>query len=988
MSSGVAAFVGSLLQCPKIGPQITCHREFEALAPEFGANRLPWSVPVANLLKQAGMSLYSHQADATDHIRAGHSIVVSTPTASGKSLIYNLPVLDMRLRDPDARALYLFPLKALAQDQLLAFRALCASWPEAARPTADIYDGDTSDYRRRRIRNDPPTALLTNPEMLHLSLLPFHQSWTTFLANLSYVIVDEAHIYRGVFGSHMAQVFRRLNRIAGLYGANPVYIFCTATLGNPDELAGRLLGRSQNPVLIHRSGAPRGKRHFILVNPDNSAATCAIDLLKRSLEQGLRVIVYCHTRRMAELISIWAGSESGEWQNRISSYRAGYLPEERREIEARMASGELQAVVSTSALELGIDIGGLDVCILVGYPGTVTQTLQRGGRVGRAGQESVVILVAGDDAMDQYFARHPDNFFSRPPERAAINPDNESILKRHLECAAAELPLVASEPWLQGQAAQKMALALEREGLLARSADGSQLIAQRKRPQRQVDLRGSGSSYILEDGNGAIVGTIDGFCAWKETHPGAVYLHHGRSYVIRELDSGRMRIRMEHEKTGWFTRVRSRKQTEILSCDRRKSLGSSAIMAGRLRITETITGYERRATAGNRLLNVTPLQAPPQIYETDGIWFVIPDAIRLLLEAEFLHFMGSIHALEHAVIALLPLEVMADRNDFGGISIPVHPQIGLPAVFIYDGLPGGAGLCSAAYDRAGELLQATLCAIAECKCEDGCPGCIQSPKCGAGNRPLSKAGAQRLLREMLAPGSAGAEICSAVEIMPAADFSALEIPAPAMKLQFPEQPQVAQTASQAAPPANYVVLDVETRRSAAEVGGWHNADQMGVSVAVLYDSSADSYIAYEQDRLAEMFARMASASLVIGFNTLRFDYKVLAPFAAASQPEFAGLHQLPSLDLLLKVSERLNYRVGLDNLCRATLNAPKSTDGLQALRWWQEGNLDEIRAYCRRDVELTRELYLFGLRNGYVLFTNKAGAKTRVPVDFTFQSSG
>lgn len=996
--NAVRDYVDSLLACPKLGPLITCHRPIPAAPAEYGENRLPWPQAIANLLNGKGIRLFSHQALATDHIRAGHSIVAATPTASGKSMIYNLPALERHLRDPEARSLYLFPLKALAQDQLAAFRALCEPWPEDARPKAAIYDGDTSDYMRRKIRNDPPNALITNPEMLHLGIMPYHHNWATFLASLQYVIVDEAHTYRGVFGSHMAQVFRRLNRVCERYGAKPTYIFCTATLGNPDELAGRLMGRPDcpKPVLINKSGAPQSKRHFIFVNPDQAASTCAIDLLKRSLERGLRTIVYCQSRRMTELVSVWAGSEAGEWQNRISSYRAGYLPEERRDIEARMASGDLMAVVSTSALELGIDIGGLDVCILVGYPGTITQTLQRGGRVGRAGRESAVILVAGDDAMDQYFAKHPEDFFSRPPEKATVNPHNEIILKRHLECAAAELPLGINESWLKEPGATSAIASLESEGLLARSASGREWLAVRKRPQRNIDLRGSGMSYALEDESGQAIGLLDGFRAWKEAHPGAVYLHRGKSYIVNEIDSGRMRISLSRKNVGWFTRARSRKETAILEETGRRAFGDCVVFKGRLRISEQITGYERRAASGNKLLNIMPLDAPLQVFETEGFWFAIPDEIRAAMEAQFLHFMGSIHALEHAIIGLLPLEVMADRNDFGGISIPMHPQLGLPAVFIYDGLPGGAGLCQAAYERAPEILASTFKAISGCSCEDGCPSCIQSPKCGAGNRPLSKAGALDLLARLRAAGPHGLDICEKLKISPAPDFNEIDFP-PAHMVQgsaetgatpavVPENPASAPpsptNAPSASPPARYMVFDVETRLSANEVGGWDKADKMGISVAVLYDSGEDKYFTYEQDALPAMFARMAKTDLLIGFNSFRFDYKALEPFANALESPL-NLAALPGLDLLQRIYQRLNYRVSLDNLCRATLGAPKIADGLQALKWWKEGKIAEIAKYCQKDVELTKELYLFGLREKYLLFANKAGAKTRVPVDFS-----
>lgn len=1002
-STGVGEYIAALLASARLGNQVTHHRLLPGAEPVFALNRLPWPRAVGKLLEERGVRLYSHQALATDHIRAGHAVVVATPTASGKSLIYNLPVLERHLHDPDARALYLFPLKALAQDQLAAFSALTAAWPEAARPTAALYDGDTSDHFRRKIRRDPPTVLVSNPEMLHLGILPHHEQWAAFLAGLSFVVVDEAHTYRGVFGAHMAQVFRRLNRLAGRYGARPTYVLCTATVGNPGELAAGLIGAGDGagtgeaaaPVVIDQSGAPRGPRHFVFLNPEQSPATAAIDLLKAALARHLRTIVYCRSRRMTELVSLWAGSQSGPYKERISAYRAGFLPEERRAVEARMASGELLAVVSTSALELGIDIGGLDVCILVGYPGTVMATLQRGGRVGRARQESAVIVVAGEDALDQYFARNPEDFFSRPPEKAVVNPDNEVILARHLECAAAELPLATDEPWLQSTGARRAVRELCAKSLLLQSADGAQWLAARKRPQRLVDLRGTGQSYSIEDQDGAVIGSVDGFRAWRETHPGAVYLHRGRTYVIEEVDPGRARILAKEARVSWFTRTRGQKSTDILEETERRALGRALVCRGRLRITERITGYEKRSTSGNRLLTIVPLDAPPQVFETEGLWYVIPDGIRAGLEERFLHFMGSIHALEHAVIGLLPLQVMADRNDFGGISIPLHPQVGLPCVFVYDGLPGGAGLTRQAFANARDLLEATRRAVRACPCEDGCPSCVHSPKCGSGNRPISKQGALALLDELLAPGNEGETLFRELRVSPAPERLEVQemrgedqqdVPADVCPPQ-PGREEYMDKNSTAAPdgltahvptppPRHYVVFDVETRRSAAEVGGWHKAGQMGVSVAVLYDSLADDYFSYSQDELPTLFERLRAADLVVGFNSLRFDYAVLAPFAPYE------LRGLPGLDLLQRVQERLNYRVSLNNLGQASLGEPKSADGLQALQWWKEGRYEAIAAYCRKDVDLTRRLYLFGLREGYLLFSNKAGQRVRVPVDF------
>lgn len=1068
---GVAEYVRALLTSDKLGPQVRHHRCEPARAAVYAESRLPWPAAIRRTLEERGLSgLYSHQALATDHIRAGHSVVVATPTASGKSLIYNLPVLERHLRDSEARALYLFPLKALAQDQLAGLQRLVAGWPEEARPTAALYDGDTSDHFRRKIRRDPPTVLISNPEMLHLALLPHHEQWAPFLAGLSHIVVDEAHTYRGVFGAHMAGVFRRLNRLAAHYGATPSYVFCTATVGNPGELAASLSGLDllpgrQPPVVVDQSGAPQGARHYVFLDPDQSPATAAIDLLRAALARKLRTIVYCRSRRMTELVSLWAGSLSGPWAGRISAYRAGFLPEERRQIEARMASGELLAVVSTSALELGIDIGGLDVCILVGYPGTIMSTLQRGGRVGRAQQESAVVLVAGEDALDQYFMSHPEDFFSRPAEKAVVNPWNEVILARHLECAAAELPLSARDPWLAPAPAQEALRALAGQGRLLLSADGSQWLAARKRPQRLVDLRGTGRSFVIEDSEGTVIGSVDGFRAWRETHVGAVYLHRGRSYVIEEMDPAEGRVRARQAKVDWFTRVRGHKSTDILEELERRPLGRGVVCRGRLRIIDTITGYEKRSTRDNRLLTIVPLEAPPQIFETEGLWYVIPESCRQRLEEDFVHFMGSIHACEHTAIGMLPLLVMADRNDFGGISIPLHPQTGLACVFIYDGLPGGAGLTRQAFGHARELLEVCAAVIEACPCEDGCPSCVHSPKCGSGNRPISKAGALRLIRDLLAPGAdaEGEALCADLRISPPpellpprpVDEPAAPVPPPVPDMaaimaawagQAPaaapagaegqagqgartsaagdvkkggtvttddvssreaclegsggevsvtgSSPQDGPSAAAAGdagkarvrpepgvgavgrPPEHYLVFDVETRRSAAEVGGWNRADRMGVSIAVAYDSRAGDFFTYTQEALPELFARMRAAQLVVGFNSFRFDYAVLSAFAPFD------LRALPGLDLLRRVQDSLKYRVSLDNLGQATLDEPKSADGLQALRWWQEGRLDDIAAYCRKDVDLTRRLYLFGLEHGWLLFTNKAGQRVRVPVDF------
>lgn len=1013
-AGGIAEYVAALTCSTTVGPQVTSHTVLPVAHARYAETARPWPRAMAGVLRDLGIpSLYSHQAEAIDALRSGRDVVVATPTASGKSLIYGLPVLEGFLRDPDARSLFLFPLKALARDQLASFKGLTAQWPEAARPLAAVYDGDTTPHFRRKIRENPPHALLTNPEMLHLSLLPHHHLWATLFSGLSLVVVDEAHTYRGVLGAHMAQIFRRLLRVAALYGARPRFAFCSATVGNPAELAALLTGRDPVPVL--ESGAPRGKRHYVFINPLESASTMAIKLLKSALRRNLRTIVYCQSRRMTELISLWASEKAGPYAGRISAYRAGFLPEERREIEDRMGSGALLAVISTSALELGIDIGGLDLCILVGYPGTVMATLQRGGRVGRGNRESAVMLVAQEDALDQYIVRHASDFFSRPPERAVLNPENPVILERHLECAAAELPLrpgsMPDAAWMT-PAVLRRAETLERRGLLLRSGDGKELLAARKRPHRHVSLRGTGNTVSIESREGELIGSVDGARALREAHPGSIYLHLGRHFEITELDLGAGRALARPFTPSWYTRTRGHKDTDILSLDASRRVAGIALSRGRLRITDTVTGYEKRATRNGQMLGVTPLDLPPIIFETEGFWLQVPKCSQDAIEAARMHFMGAIHALEHALIGILPLIVMADRNDFGGISTPMHLQTGTPSVFVYDGMPGGAGLSREAFRRAEELFAHTLRVIAECPCEFGCPSCVHSPKCGSGNRPIDKEAAFELLSLLLGQSERAAAEADALLAAPPSGLEDRDEPRePAVAAHGaeyrpePERGAAFLSVSAEGPrpspergaagggadepggsvadepacetpsgaPRDFVVLDVETRRSAAEVGGWHRASRMGVSVAVLYDSQTGAFTSYTQERIPELAAVLAAAPLVVGFNLVRFDYTVLEPHA----PGFS-FRALPTLDMLLKVHERLSYRVSLGNLAKATLNAPKSADGLMALQWWKEGRLDEIETYCRMDVALTRDLYLFGRDNGYLLFTNKAGKSVRV----------
>lgn len=492
----VAEYLSSLLNSEQYGPQVVAQRTFPPSEPVFGATDSVLPHALNDVLEKNGIhKLYSHQAKAIDLVLHQKNVLVATPTASGKSLIYNLPVLSNLITNPHSKALYLFPLKALAQDQVKNIENMSVHLPEhfemRGRAAAAIYDGDTSAYHRKKIRENLPGILVTNPDMLHMALLPYHDLWGNLFCNLTHVVIDEVHTYRGVFGSHMAWVIRRFKRICKLYGSDPVFVLSSATVGNPEELGTNIIS---DPVeIITSSGTPRPPRNVALFNPLDSAPYAATMLLEAAVRRGLRTIVYTQSRKMTELITMWTTKRIAELKDKITSYRAGFLPEDRRKIEKKLADGSLLGVISTSALELGIDIGNLDICILVGYPGSMMATWQRAGRVGRSQQESLVVLVGHEDALDQYFMRHPDDFFSRDVEAIVLNPDNPTIIKQHLTCAAAEAPLTADDP-LCSTGNQNLLDTLTREGKLLCSADGNTWFSARKYPQRDVSLRGGGGT--------------------------------------------------------------------------------------------------------------------------------------------------------------------------------------------------------------------------------------------------------------------------------------------------------------------------------------------------------------------------------------------------------------------------------------------------------------------------------------------------------------
>ena len=960
-NGSVAEYLAALKSSPGLGRQVVHHEELAEQPAVYARNRIDWPQVLDMALRQMGIDgLYQHQVSATDAVRRGENVIVATPTASGKSLIYNLPVFEQIMRAPDSTALYLFPLKALAQDQLRAIQELAAMLPEELVPAAAIYDGDTTAYQRKKLRERPPNILITNPDMLHLSMLGYHSAWAGFFARLTHVILDEVHTYRGIFGSHMAWVLHRLKRICAYYGSRPQFILSSATVANPDELARDLLGAEA--TVISESGAPRAKRHFVFINPLDSAATAASHLIEASLKRGLRTIVYTQSRKLTELVSIWTQQRLGKLANKLTSYRAGYLPEERREIEARLSDGSLLGVIATSALELGIDIGDLDICILVGYPGTVMTTWQRGGRVGRKQNESLIILVALEDSLDQHFMRNPGDFFSREVEATVLNPLNRTIVKRHLICAAAEQPIKTDEPLVQDAAVREVVDELVQEASLLLTADGNYWVGSRKYPHREVDLRGTGQTLVIRNNtDGSALGAIDFMRCFKECHPGAVYLHRGKTWLITGLDLETHEVTAVRKNVNYFTRTMGSKTTEILKTYHTADRHNFRVSFGYLRVTDTVTGFQRRLVAGQKLISMEQLDLPPLVFETEGLWIEIPEAVQKSIEREQYHFMGGIHALEHGAISIFPLLVLCDRNDVGGIAHPFHEQLSKAAVFIYDGYPGGVGLARKAFEKIDELLYLTKKTISDCPCELGCPSCVHSPKCGSGNRPIDKQSALEILAALLQDGTTAADRARTGGII-AQEFRAAG----------PEKKII-----KTVPPARYGVFDVETQRSAAEVGGWHRADRMGISVAVLYDSVCDSFKTYLEKDIPDLIRDLQTFDLVVGFNNKRFDNRVLSAYSVFN------LAALPTLDIMEKISDRLGYRLSLDRLAEHTLGVKKTADGLQALKWYKEGRMEEIINYCRQDVKITRDIFLFGLENRYLLFKNKAGSIVRLPVDFS-----
>jgi DEAD/DEAH box helicase domain-containing protein len=695
--------------------------------------------------------LYSHQRAAYE-AAASSNLVITSGTASGKSLAFNLPVLEGIARDPKRRALYLYPTKALAQDQA---RSLAALRPPNLREA--IYDGDTPREERPTIRRRG-NLVLSNPDMLHVGILPNHKSWGDFLANLDWVVVDEAHTYRGVFGSHVANVLRRLRRVARAYGSEPRFLLASATIANPVGLAEELVGTPFE--LIDDDGAPRTGREIVMWNPPlidkatgtrRSALGEAADLLAELVSHGVRTICFLKSRRGIELIQRFARESleargKPELAARIAPYRGGYTPQQRREIEARLSAGELLAVVATDALELGIDIGELDAAICVTFPGTVASLRQMWGRAGRR-RRGLAVYVAGQDALDQFFCRHPEEFIGRPVEAAILDHASEQIAARHMVAAAYELPLSGEDAEVLGPEWRQRAERLVSAGQL-REAGGRVLPQSSEFVAAKLPLRSASadSVAVIERDSGEMLGLVEAERAFTTIHPGAIYLHLGRSYEVEQLDLRGRRAVVSRFDGDWYTRPKKETEIYIERVREQRSTSGVELHFGEVSVSEQVIAYQRVSIAEQEPFDIVALELPEQQFVTQALWYVLPERLSGVLPPDVL--LGALHATEHGQIAVLPLIAMCDRWDIGGLSTNVHFQTGRSTIFISDGHPGGVGITLRGYEQFERLLGDAERLIAECPCEAGCPSCVQSPKCGNLNEPLHKAGALELMRQM------------------------------------------------------------------------------------------------------------------------------------------------------------------------------------------------------------------------------------------------
>ncbi|MBM3330389.1 DEAD/DEAH box helicase [candidate division WOR-3 bacterium] len=700
----------------------------------------PLPKPLADLVGKLGIpKLYKHQVELLGHARAGRNVIITTATASGKTLAFNLPVFETMLDSRSATALYLYPMKAVTQDQLKVIRGFERGLGLDLRPA--VYDGDTPADKRSRIRQRS-RIVLSNPYELH-QILPYHYQWQSFYRNLRYCIIDEAHTYRGVFGSNVAQLLRRFRRICAYHGSDPQFFLASASIANPLELAEKLTGKEF--ALVGDDGAPRGRNWLVFWNPlangETSIHAQTQQLVAHFAKSGFQTVCFVQSRRLAELISRWVKEHTPELA--VSPYRAGYVPEDRRAIEAGLASGALRGVVSTNALELGIDIGSLDCIVIAGFPGSFASFWQQAGRAGRKLQDSVVVFVGYADALNQYLLRNPGLVLERGFEAAVVDLENPYIISGHLACAASELPLRKDEVNERQLPAVK---ALEEQLVLRRTPVGW-IYAGRARPQEEVTLDAIEESAIEIVADGRVIETMDRTRAFREAYPGAVLLHQGETYLVKTLDLEQQRAEVERKDVDFHTEVITREEMRLLETQQQRILGPGITLSlGRIEVTATYTGY--RIKKYDQLLATHPLSLPPVKFPTVGIWLVFSGETAIRLQEQHSDFTGGLHAAEHALIALAPLVAMCDPRDIGGGSYRMFPDTRLPTILIYDGYEHGIGISEKLYSEFDRLSRVTRDLVMQCACDTGCPACVLSPRCGDANEPIGKQTAVAILSSL------------------------------------------------------------------------------------------------------------------------------------------------------------------------------------------------------------------------------------------------
>ena len=713
-------------------------------------------------LLAAGMTRpWSHQRAAIDLATAGQHVVLATGTASGKSLGYLAPVLSAASEGAatpggrGATAIYLAPTKALAADQLARIGSLAVPGVRAA-----TYDGDTPPDERRWIR-DHANVVLTNPDLLHHSLLPGHERWSRFLRSLQYVVVDECHVYRGVFGSHVAAVLRRLRRVAARYGAAPTFVLASATVSDPATHASRLIGMPVTAVT--EDGSPRGAMTFALWEPATedgrrrSATTEAAEILAQLVLDGVQAVAFARSRAGAEALATNARrrveNEAPALANGVAAYRGGYLPQDRRELERGLRDGSVRGLAATNALELGIDVSGLDAVVMAGWPGRRASLWQQAGRAGRSGEPSLAVLVAADDPLDTYLVRHPEAVFGAPVEATVMDPHNPHVLAPHLAAAAAELPLGEDDLAMFGPEARRLLDVLVARGILRRRPSGW-FWAREDRPAEHISLRGANDVVaVVEARTGRVLGTVDEAAAHAQVHTGAVHVHQGDTWVVTDLDLEARAAHVVRGDPGWSTHAQSVSRFDILGRERSERRARVEVCFGSVRVTTQVTGFMRRLPSGE-VLGTHPLDLPERSLTTKAVWWTVPADVLTAAGVEETRVPGALHAAEHAAIGMLPLVATSDRWDVGGVSTALHPDTGEPTIMVFDGYPGGAGFAERGYAAFEAWVRATRDAVLGCRCATGCPACVQSPKCGNGNEPLDKAGAVTVLELALAPASA------------------------------------------------------------------------------------------------------------------------------------------------------------------------------------------------------------------------------------------